>query len=112
MAFFFVLSQPPDGISDAEYTAWYDVHHAEVLQLPAFVGAQRFPIDLMPNAAGTGTPFRFLVRYEVEGDFDAAWAQLRAAVDSGTMTFPEWYGGVVSSGYRGGDPVAFGVPGS
>jgi hypothetical protein len=74
MAFFFVLSQPPDGISDAEYTAWYDVHHAEVLQLPAFVGAQ-----------------------------------LRAAVDSGTMTFPEWYGGVVSSGYRGGEPTAFGA---
>jgi hypothetical protein len=95
---FLVLSSPPDGVTDAEYDAWYDTHVDELLErVPAFVAAER--CHLAPHA-GEEQPYRFLTRYTIEGDFEAAWQALRAAVDGGGMTFEDWFGGVRSSGLR------------
>jgi hypothetical protein len=93
---FLVLSSPPDGVSVEEYDAWYATHVAEVLErVPEFVAAER--CHLQPQA-GDAIPYRFMTRYTIEGEFDAAWRGLRAAVDSGELTFEDWYGGVVASG--------------
>ena len=49
MTSFFVLSRPPEGIGDEQYTEWYDVHHREVLELEGFTAAERFPARPAPQ---------------------------------------------------------------
>jgi hypothetical protein len=93
---FLVLSTPPDGVSDDAYDAWYDTHVAELLErVPEFVAAERCHLAAQ---GGEDLPYRFLTRYTVDGDFDAAWRGLRAAVDSGELTFEDWFGDVRSTG--------------
>jgi hypothetical protein len=93
---FVVLSSPPDGVTTDAYDAWYATHVAEVLEMvPGFVAAER--CHLQPQA-GEALPYRFMTRYTIEGEFDDAWRGLRAAVDSGRMTFEDWYDGVVATG--------------
>lgn len=96
-----VLSRPPDGVSDDDYNDWYETHVREVLELPGFVAAQRLALQFVSATTDPGQRFTFLTRYEIEGPFDAAWSELRAAVDGGRMTFAEWFGRVESQGWRG-----------
>jgi hypothetical protein len=97
---FLVLSSPPEGVSDAEYDAWYDTHVAELLaRVPEFVAAERCHLRLHANTSGTPEPYRFFTRYTIDGEFDDAWRSLRAAVDGGGMTFADWFGDVVSAGF-------------
>jgi hypothetical protein len=97
---FFVLSEPPEGLAEGEYERWYGVHMREVLELPGFVAAECFALRFVRSSTGERIPFSYLVQYGIEGDFDAAMRGLRAAVDSGRMTFPDWYPGVVSAGWE------------
>jgi hypothetical protein len=99
---FLVLSSPPEGVTDAQYDAWYDTHVDELLaRVPQFVAAERCHLQLHSNSSSEPEPYRFLTRYTIEDGegFDEAWAALRAAVDSGEMTFDDWFGGVVSAGF-------------
>jgi hypothetical protein len=100
---FFVLSSPPPEVSAEEYERWYDTHVHEVVALPGFVGAERAALDFVRSSSGEQPPFAYAVRYEIEGDFDAAMRELRAAVDGGRMSFPDWYPGVVSAGWLSRD---------
>jgi hypothetical protein len=60
-----VFSNPAEGHED-EYNQWYDtVHLGEVLQVPGFMSAQRYRIDLAP---GSPVSQRYLAVYEVEAD--------------------------------------------
>ena len=97
---FFVLSHPPAGLPEGEYDRWYDVHVREVLEVPGFVAAERFALRFVRSSTGERVPYSYNVRYEIDGDFDAAMRGLRAAVDSGSMTFPDWYPGVGSAGWE------------
>jgi hypothetical protein len=95
---FLVLSTPPDGVTDAQFDAWYDTHVDELLErVPQFVAAERCHLA---RHAGEEQPYRFLTRYTIEGDFDAAWQGLRSAVDGGGMTFEAWFPQVRSAGLR------------
>ena len=96
-----VLSRPPDGVSDDEYNAWYDVHVREVLRLPGFVAAERLTLQFGSATSDPPERFTFLTRYEIDGSFEDAWRELRAAVDGGRMTFAEWFSRVESQGWRG-----------
>ena len=95
-----VLSHPPAGVSDDEYNDWYDTHVREVLALPGFVAAHRLTLEFVSATTDPPERFTFLTRYEIAGPFEDAWQQLRAAVDGGHMTFADWFGGVVSQGWR------------
>jgi hypothetical protein len=95
-----VLSCPPDGVSDAEYNDWYETHVREVLTLPGFVAAQRLALQFVSATTEPSERFTFLTRYEIDGPFEAAWRELRTAVDGGRMTFSEWFGRVESQGWR------------
>lgn len=96
-----VLSRPPDGVSDDEYNAWYDVHVREVLGLPGFVAAERLTLQFVSATSDPPQRFTFLTRYEIDGSFEDAWRELRAAVDGGRMTLAEWFSGVESQGWHG-----------
>ena len=95
-----VLSRPPAGVSDGAYNDWYDTHVREILELPGFVAAERLSLEFVSATSEPPERFTFLTRYTIEGPFEDAWAQLRAAVDGGRMTFADWFGGVVSQGWR------------
>jgi hypothetical protein len=98
---FLVLSEPPAGLPPEEYERWYEEHVREVLDVPGFVGAERYALRFVRSSSGDRVPFSYLTRYEISGDFDAAMAALRAAVDGGRMSFPDWYPGVSSAGFEG-----------
>jgi hypothetical protein len=97
---FFVLSNPPPDVSPERYEEWYDVHVRQVVALPGFVGAERAALEFVRSSSGEQPPFAYAVRYEIEGEFDDAMRELRSAVDSGQMIFPDWYPGVGSAGWK------------
>lgn len=97
----FVLSAPPEGVSEEEFHDWYDVHEAEVLALDGFRSAERYRLADLRASSGEGLGFSHLIAYEIEGEFDDAWSNLRGAVDSGELHFPDWYPGLVSAGMLG-----------
>jgi hypothetical protein len=94
-----VLSRPPDDVTDETYDAWYDGHVREILALPGFVAAERLSLRFVSATTEPPARFTFLTRYEIAGPFEDAWTHLRAAVDGGRMTIPEWFGGVESQGW-------------
>lgn len=76
-----VESQPASPADAAAYNNWYDnVHVPEILKVDGFVSARRF-------ASADGT--KFVAIYEIDGDVEAAKANLAAANASGTMSRPE-----------------------
>jgi hypothetical protein len=95
-----VLSRPPNDVSDETYNEWYDGHVREILALPGFVAAERLSLGFVSASTEPATRFTFLTRYETAGAFEDAWRELRAAVDGGRMTIPDWFGGVESQGWR------------
>ncbi len=99
-SYYLVLSNPPDGVSDAEYNRWYDIHVRELVDLPGFVAAERFDAQFVLSRDVDPPTYRFATRYEIEGDFDAAIAALRQAVDQGTLQIPEWLVDITSGGWR------------
>ena len=40
-----VFSDPPPGVSDDEYDAWYDEHVKEILSVDGWVSATRYRVD-------------------------------------------------------------------
>lgn len=94
-----VLSRPPEGVSDHDYNAWYEIHVREILALPGFVAVERRTLDFVSATTEPPVRYTFLTRYEIAGPFEDAWRELRAAVDGGNMTFEDWFGGVESQGW-------------
>jgi hypothetical protein len=85
-----VFSKRPAGVSPEAFNRWYDIHVQEILELPSFVGAERFELRFVRSTSGEMPPFDYGLRFEIDGDFAPAWAELEAAVDSGEMDFPDW----------------------
>lgn len=97
---YMVLTEPPPEITRDEYDRWYDIHIQEVLALPGFVSAERFELSFRRSTTGDGIPYSFGVRYEVEGDFDAAWRTLRATDEAGQLFSPPWTERINSGGWE------------
>jgi hypothetical protein len=71
-----VFSRRPDGVSEEEFNRWYDAHLPEILATPGFVAARRFRLEPVVQDAEAPVPFGYLAVYEVEGDPDAALAEM------------------------------------
>ena len=98
---FIVLSEPPPDLPAETFNAWYDLHCRQILELPAFVAAERFSLRFVRGTSGDPPAFSYYVRYEIEGEFEEAWGQLRAAVDGGRMEIPDWFKTVHTEGWHG-----------
>lgn len=96
---FMVLSTPPEDVSSADFSAWYDLHLRQILELPGWVAAQRFSMTFVRGTSEAGSSHTHCVRYEIEGHFEQAWQALRSAVDGGRMDFPEWFPRVETMGW-------------
>lgn len=95
-----VMAQPPDDVPFDEFTRWFDVHVGQIMELPGWVAAERFKIDFVRGSFDP-PPFSYLVRYEIEGSFEAAWSELRKAVDGGRMEMAEWFSRMAVCGWSG-----------
>ncbi len=40
-----VFSHLPEGVTDEEFSEWYDAHLPEILSIPGFVSAQRYRLE-------------------------------------------------------------------
>jgi hypothetical protein len=98
---FIVLSKPPADLPEDTFNAWYELHATQILQLPAFVAAERHKLRFVRGTSGNPPDFAYSIRYEIEGDFETAWAQLRDAVDNGRMEIPDWFAQVHTEGWHG-----------
>ena len=47
-----VFSDPPSGVSDDEFNAWYDGHVQEILAVPGFESVRRYAISPVVGAGG------------------------------------------------------------
>lgn len=106
-----VASQPPPGVSDADFNHWYDAHLDEILSVKGFRSARRFQLE---PVVGDDLPFRFLCVYEIDGDPRDAVAELeRAGMSSrdsygelkdagpGGLPLPSWWDGVRFASWNG-----------
>jgi hypothetical protein len=100
-----VFSDPPDGVADDEYNAWYDEHVKEILAVDGWRSATRFRVDPVVGAGDTGA-FRYLSVYELDCPPEEAVANLEASgmgdasayLDSrdegSALPVPEWFPGI------------------
>ncbi|MGH9134413.1 MAG: hypothetical protein ACRDZZ_10785 [Ilumatobacteraceae bacterium] len=101
-----VFSDPPAGVGDDEYNAWYDAHVREILEVPGFESVRRYAISPVVGADGSGG-FRFLAVYSLSCEPAVAIAALEShglgSADSyaelkddgpGPLPLPDWFAGV------------------
>ena len=90
---YFVFTLPPAGVSDEEFSAWYETHVTEVLEIPGFRAARRYWLS---QAAPNRPPivFRHLGLYELEGSSDAPLVELGRRLGAGEMTTEDWFADV------------------
>jgi hypothetical protein len=98
---FIVLSEPPAELPAEEFDRFYTTHVRQILELPAFAAAERFSLRFVRGTSDEPPQFSHYVRYEIDGEFDEAWRQLRAAVDNGRMEIPSWFPQVHTEGWHG-----------
>jgi hypothetical protein len=97
-----VVSEPPDGVTDDEFNAWYDAHLDEILAVDGFSAVRRFRLE--PVVARGALPHRFIAVYETDRDPREAVAALERAVmgskdsytelkgeDQGKLPLPPWF---------------------
>lgn len=70
-----VFSDPPAGVSDDEFNAWYDGHVQEILAVPGFESVRRYAISPVVGSDGSGG-FRFLAVYQLSCEPATAIAAL------------------------------------
>ena len=90
---YFVFTLPPAEVSDEQFSAWYDVHISEVLEIPGFLGARRYWLG---QGAPTRPPiaFRHLGAYVLDGPFAEPVAELGRRMGAGEMSTEPWFGDV------------------
>lgn len=99
-----VFSHLPDGVTDEEYSEWYDAHLPEILSIPGFVSAQRFRLEPVVVEGEAPVGYRYLALYEVDRDPEALAAEMeklslgtadayveRKHVDDSGPALPAWW---------------------
>ncbi len=95
---YLVFSQPPAGVSAADYQRWYDAHLRENLETPGFDAGRRYEIE--HTVADGESGLSHLAVYETTGSI----GELRAALDKrrevGDIVLPEWFGQIRFSSWH------------
>jgi hypothetical protein len=97
---YFVFSDPPSGVGEAEYSDWYEHHVEEIVAGPGFAGARRY--WLSPIVGGPPTNYRHLSLYELVGeDTQPALAELSKRVAAGELALSDWFGEIQFASFNG-----------
>jgi hypothetical protein len=87
---YFVFSAPPAGVSDDEYSAFYETHVGEILNVPGFDGARRYNLSQgAPHRADIR--YRHLAVYLLDGVDGAQFSELDRRKEAGELTIPDWF---------------------
>jgi hypothetical protein len=73
-----VFSDPPPGVPDDEFNAWYDEHVKEILAVDGWRSTTRYRVEGVVGAGHTGG-YRYLSLYELDVPPEVALANLEAA---------------------------------
>jgi hypothetical protein len=96
----FVLSIPPEGVSEDEYSSWYDRHVAEILETPGFGAARRYWLGpAVPGRPPVG--YRHAVVYVMDRPSEEPLGELGRRMSAGEMTIPDWFGGIRFASFDG-----------
>jgi hypothetical protein len=97
---YFVFSNPPPGVGEAEYSDWYEQHAREIVTGPGFAGARRY--WLSPVVGGPPTNYRHLSLYELDGETSRpAMAELSNRMAADELTLREWFGQIRFASFDG-----------
>lgn len=103
-----VFSDPPAGVTEDEFNAWYDAHVQEILAVDGWVAATRYRVEPIVGADTSGG-YRYLSLYELDVPPDAAVANLAAAgmgnadayldkkaepEPADPLPLPDWFAGI------------------
>jgi hypothetical protein len=100
-----VFSDPPAGVPDRDFDAWYDEHVKEILSVDGWLTATRFKVDAVVGAETSGG-YRYLSVYELDRPPDEAVANLVASgmgdarsyvetkPDGDALPVPDWFADV------------------
>ena len=86
-----VFSDPPAGVTEADFNEWYDAHVQEILAVEGWVAATRYRIAPEVGADESGG-YRFLSLYELDVPPEQAVANLAAAGMGNADTYIEMKG--------------------
>ncbi len=87
---YFVFSNPPPGVGEAEYSDWYQRHAEEIVAGTGFAGARRYWLSRVTG--GPPTNYRHLSLYELEGEESGpAMAELADRMTAAELTLREWF---------------------
>ncbi len=111
-----VYSDPPAGVSEDDYNAWYDAHVQEILAVDGWVAATRYRLDAVVAADQSGG-YRYLSLYELDVAPAVAVANLAAAGMGNADTYidmkgdaphagdplplPDWFAGIRFASWNG-----------
>jgi len=90
---YLAFSKRPDTLAPEEFDRWYEAHVEEILAgVDGFEAARRFELHA---AVGTTSPTMYerLALYAIGADAEAALANLKGAIDAGTVGIPDWFEG-------------------
>jgi hypothetical protein len=108
-----VFSDPPEGVSEADFNEWYDAHVKEILAVDGWRSATRYKVEAVVGAGDTGR-YRYLSLYELDLPADVALANLAAAGmgnadtyiakkgnDEGWLPLPDWFAEIRFGSWNG-----------
>jgi len=82
---------------EAEFHAWYSEHVSQILSVEGFESARRMTGLQME---GRDMPdYSHVTAYEISGDVDEAFRNLKAAREAGKLSFPDF--SVVERSFKG-----------
>ena len=95
-----VFSLPPEGVSRADYDAFYDRHLEEIVAGDGFTGAGRYWLS-PASPERPAVEFAHLAIYRTDGPPSAALATLAQRQEAGEITLPDWFEGIRFLAYDG-----------
>lgn len=96
----FVLSIPPAGVSEHDYSTFYETHLDEILETPGWVAARRYWLE----PASTERPrvdYRHLSLYVMDRPSEEPLVELERRMGAGEMTIPDWFGDIRFASWDG-----------
>lgn len=95
-----VFSVPPEGVSRADYDAFYDRHLEEILGGEGFTAARRYWLT-PASLERPEVEYEHVAVYRTDGPPEAALAALARRQEAGEITLPEWFDAVRFLAYDG-----------
>jgi hypothetical protein len=98
---YLVFTLPPAEVSDEQFSAWYELHVSEVLEIPGFAAARRYWLSqAVPNRPPI--VFRHLGLYVLDGAADEQpRTELARRRGGGEMTTEDWFPAVRVATFAG-----------